>query len=92
MGYGLDHPSFRDVLIPTGAPDPEDFDDAVLLSDQTDSLGLGQVNVQPSHNVDIEIDEENNMEEIMMEEAFQGNIAAVDGYVFAGDAIPIQVA
>lgn len=92
LGFGIDDPSYQDILIPDGAPDPEDFDDGILLSDETEALGLGQTNTTRSASLDIEVDADEDIEEIMMEEAFQGGIAAVDGFVFTGDVIPVELA
>lgn len=67
----------KDVVIPNEAPDPVNFDEGVLLSDQTDTLGLGQVN---GTNLDIEVDADDNIEEVMQEG------------IAAGDELPIDVA
>lgn len=90
MGTGLNDPSYQDVVIPDGAPNPEDFNDGMLLTDQTHKLGLGQINAPTGVVYDLEHDASNELEEIMMEEAFQGSVAAVDGFVFIGDIQPVR--
>lgn len=43
MGMGPDHPDYTDVVLPTNAPDPVEFDAALTLGDNVENLRLGQI-------------------------------------------------
>lgn len=79
MGMGLDDLNYQDNLILIGAPSPESFDEVVLLSGETHTLGLGLENAPKFVVFEREVYANNNLEEIMMEEAFHEGIASVDG-------------
>lgn len=85
MGLGPDHPDYVDVVLPNGAPDPFEVGDAPTLADNVESLGLGQNGAPEIVTWDLEESETQEELEDVMEENFQGGMAADETMFFAGD-------
>lgn len=73
MGMGPDHPDYVDVVLPTNAPDPVEFDAALTLADNVENLGLGQIDAP--NNVAWDVEENENPADLdnVQEEHFQGS-------------------
>lgn len=57
LGMGLPHPDYMDILVPSGAPNPVNFNDSISLAEKVDDLGLGQINAPRVARMELEVEE-----------------------------------
>ncbi|KAL1827274.1 hypothetical protein ACET3Z_005686 [Daucus carota] len=63
-----------DVLVPSNAPDPVNFNVSMSLAEQIDDLGLGQLNAPKLPRMDMEIEELEEIMEGAVEDSFVGSL------------------
>ncbi|WOH00277.1 hypothetical protein DCAR_0519636 [Daucus carota subsp. sativus] len=73
QGMGVHHPAFMDVLVPSGAPDPVDFNVSMSLAEQIDDWVWVRSMLQKLPRMDMDIDELEDIMEGAVEDSFVGS-------------------